>query len=46
MTSERLTDKSKQPSDAEMLVVIGSPLVDRWTDWLTQHPLLFLHQRY
>ncbi len=32
MTSERLTDKSKQPSDAEMLVVIGSPLVDGWTE--------------
>ena len=32
MPYERLTEKGKQPTDAEMLAVIGSPLADGWTE--------------
>ncbi len=32
MAYERLTDRFNQPSDADMLAVIGSPLADGWTE--------------
>ena len=32
MAYERLTDKSKPPSDADMLAIISSPLADGWTE--------------
>ena len=32
MTHERLIDKDAQPSDADMVNVIGSPLAEAWTE--------------
>ncbi len=32
MAYERLTDRSKQPSEADMLAVIGSPLAEGWSE--------------
>ena len=31
MAHERLTDKNAQPSDADMIDVIGRPLAEAWT---------------